>query len=336
MNVAGSGGVETARTGAGQGSIAATIIPDGAKAMTADWLNYHHLLYFWTVAKEGSITRACEKLHLAQPTISGQLKKLEDSLGEKLYQRVGRGLVLTDVGQIVFRHADEIFSIGEELAEAIKGRSSGRPVKLMVGIPEVLPKLIAFRLLEPVLYLEDKVQIVCREGPMEQLLTQLATYELDVVFSDSPAGSMVRVRAFNHSLGECGVGIFGTPRLCRQFERGLPESLNVAPFLFPAENTALRRSVDQWLLQEQLHPEVVGEFDDTALLKVFAEAGIGFVPGPLAIREEIEKQFGLRLLLEIPNAIERFYAITVERRLRHPAIVAISEAAKESLFDKPE
>lgn len=302
--------------------------------MNADWLNYHHLLYFWTVAKEGSITRACEKLHLAQPTISGQLKKLEQSLGDKLFERIGRELVLTDVGQIVYRYADEIFSIGQELGDALKGRPTGRPAKLMVGIPEVLPKLIAFRLLEPALHLDEKVQIVCREGPMEQLLTQLAVHELDVVFSDSPAGSMVRIRAFNHALGKCGVGLFGAPKLCRKFHRDLPTSLNSAPFLLPAENTAIRRSVDRWLLDSQLEPEVIGEFDDTALLKVFAEAGIGFVPGPLAIRSEIESQFGLRLLLEIPNAEERFYAITVERRLRHPAVVAISDAAKETLFSE--
>ncbi len=300
--------------------------------MNADWINYHHLLYFWMVAKEGSVTRACEKLHLAQPTISGQLKKLESALGEKLYERVGRDLVLTDVGQMVYRYADEMFAIGQELGDALKGRATGRPVKLLVGIPDVLPKLIAFRLLEPALHLEEKVQIVCREGPMEQLLSQLATHELDVVFSDSPAGSMVRIRSFNHALGECGVGLFGNAQLCRQFERGLPESLSSAPFLLPAENTAMRRSIDEWFLDVNISPQVVGEFDDTALLKVFAEAGIGFVPGPLAIRPEIERQFGLSLLLEIPNAIERFYAITVERRIRHPAVMAISEAAKESLF----
>lgn len=297
-----------------------------------DWLNYHHLLYFWTVAKEGSITRACEKLHLAQPTISGQLKKLEESLGEKLYERVGRDLVLTDVGQVVYRYADEIFSIGRELVDTLKGRPTGRPVRLNVGIPDVLPKLIAFRLLEPVLHLEDRVQIICREGPMEQLLTQLATHELDVVFSDSPAGSMVRIRAFNHILGECGLGVFGTAHLCEQYRKGLPESLNGAPFLLPAENTAMRRSIDQWINELELQPEVIGEIDDTALLKVFAEAGIGFVPAPLAIQSEIEKQYGLQLLTDIPNAVERFYAITVERRLRHPAVVAISETVKESLF----
>ncbi|MFK7819584.1 MAG: LysR substrate-binding domain-containing protein, partial [Planctomycetaceae bacterium] len=189
------------------------------------------------------------------------------------------------------------------------------------------------RLLEPALQLEDRIKLICREGPMEQLLAQLATHELDVVFSDSPVGSMGSVRAFNHSLGECGVGLFGTPKLCRKFKTNLPHSLNGAPFFLPGEHTALRRSVAQWLYQVDIEPEVIGEIDDTALLKVFAEAGLGFIPAPVAIRAEIEKQFGLRLLMDIPNATERFYAITAERRLTHPAIVAISETVRETLFN---
>lgn len=300
--------------------------------MSNDWLNYHHLLYFWAVAREGSVTRACERLHLAQPTISGQIKKLETALGEQLFERVGRKLVLTDVGHTVYRYADEIFSIGKELQDTLKGLPTGRPMRVTVGIPDVLPKLIAFRLLEPALHLEDKVQIVCREGSMEDMLTRLATHDLDVVLSDSPVGSMVSIRAFNHPLGECGVGIFGTPKHCRRVERKLPGSLNGAPFFLPAENTAMRRSVDQWVDELKLKPDVIGEIDDTALLKVFAEAGLGFIPAPLAIQAEIERQYGLRLLLQIPKAIERFYAITVERRIRHPAVVAISEAARQDLF----
>lgn len=301
--------------------------------MSDDWLNYHHLLYFWTVAREGSVTRASEKLHLAQPTISGQLKKLEESLGEKLYTRVGRDLVLTDVGKTVYRYADEIFSIGRELVDTIKGRPTGRGLRLVVGLPDGLPKLIAFRLLEPVLQMEEKVQIVCREGPMLSLLTRLATHELDVVFADSPASPLVSVRAFNHSLGECGIGVFGVPALCDRFNSDLPGSLNEAPFILPAEGTLMRRSVDQWIDEAKFYPEVVGEMDDTALMKVFAEAGVGFIPAPLAIAAEIETQFGLHLLLEIPGAIERFFAITVQRRLQHPAVLAISQAAKNALFN---
>ncbi len=300
--------------------------------MLDDWLNYHHLLYFWAVAKEGSVNAACQRLHVAQPTVSGQIKKLEAALGEKLLERSGRSVALTDIGQVVFRYADEIFSIGKELRDTLSGRVTDRPTALHVGLPEVLPKLIAFRLLEPAMQLQDRVKLICREGPMDQLLAQLATHELDVVFSDSPVGSLTSVRAFNHALGECGVGLFGTPRLCRQYQRNIPESLNGAPFFLPGEHTALRRSVAQWLYQFDVEPEVVGEIDDTALLKVFAEAGMGLIPAPLAIQAEIEKQFGLRLLLEIPNATERFYAITAERKLKHPAVVAISDAVRSTLF----
>ena len=304
--------------------------------MSADWLNYHHLLYFWTVAREGSITAACQKLHLAQPTISGQLKKLEQQIGGKLYERVGRELILTELGQTVFKYADEIFTIGEELSDAIKGRPTGRPVRLHVGVPEVLPKLIVFRLLQPALSLPEPVQLVCREGAQQQLLTMLAAHELDVVFSDSPAGSFVRVRAFNHSLGSCGVGVFGTERLCKQFGRRPPESLSGAPFLMPSSGTALRRSIEQWLLENEIPVRTIGEFDDTALMKVFAESHVGFVPAPMAIENEIRQQFDLHCVCEIPNAKEEFYAITVERRLRHPAIVAISDAARQELFGNRE
>lgn len=300
--------------------------------MSADSLNYHHLLYFWTVAREGSITAACRKLHLAQPTISGQLKKLEARIGGKLYERVGRKLVLTELGQTVYRYADEIFSIGEELSDAIRGRPTGRPVQLHVGVPDVLPKLIVFRLLQSVLSLPEPVQLICHEAAQEQLLTMLAAHELDVVFSDSPAGSFVRVRAFNHPLGECGVGIFGTKQLRRQYGRSFPRSCGDAPFLLPGQGTTLRRSVEQWLYETGIHVRVIAEFDDTALMKVFAEAHIGLVPAPLAIKDDIRQQFDLHLIGVVPKATEQFYAITVERKLRHPAVVAISDAAREELF----
>jgi len=260
------------------------------------------------------------------------LKKLEESLGEKLYTRAGRDIVLTDVGRTVYRYADEIFTIGRELVDTIKERPTSRGIRLVVGLPQVLPKLIALRVLEPVLPMEEKVQIVCREGSMHDLLPQLATHELDVVFADSPASPLVSVRAFNHALGECGIGVFGVPELCEKFRDDLPDSLSGAPFIMPAEGTLMRRSVDQWISESDFYPEVGGEMDDTALMKVFAEAGVGFIPAPLAIAAEIKAQFGLSLLLEIPGAIERFYAITVQRRLQHPAVLAISQTAKSALF----
>lgn len=300
--------------------------------MSADWLNYHHLLYFWTVAKEGSVTAACEKLHLAQPTISGQLKKLEQQVGGKLYERVGRQLVLTDLGNTVFSYADEMFTLGEELADVIKGQPSGQPIQFHVGVPQVLPKLIVFRLLEPVLALPEEFQLVCHEGSQEYLLTSLATHDLDVVLSDSPAGSLVRIKAFNHALGESGIGLFGTQQLIDRYGSDFPENFAGAPLLVPSLGTAMRRSIDQWILEGEHTVRIVGEFDDTALMKVFAEANTGFVPAPLAVKSDILKQFSLHLLCEIPKAREQFYAITLERRLRHPAIVAISDFAKTQLF----
>ncbi|CAK9015270.1 Transcriptional activator protein NhaR (Na(+)/H(+) antiporter regulatory protein), partial [Durusdinium trenchii] len=243
----------------------------GHSIVAADWLNYHHLLYFWTVAREGSISAACEQLHLAQPTISGQLRKLEQRVGGKLYRRIDRKLVLTELGQTVFKYADEMFTIGQELSEVLQGQPTGRPLKLNVGVPEVLPKLIAYRLLEPALQMADSVQLVCHEAPQSQLLARLASHELDVVFSDAPAGSFTHIRAFNPMLGECGVGVFGTSKLLKQFAHSPPHSLYDAPFLLPASGTALRRSLDQWLLQTDVPVRVVAEFDDTALMKVFAE-----------------------------------------------------------------
>lgn len=300
--------------------------------MSADWLNYHHLLYFWTVAKEGSVTAACEKLHLAQPTISGQLKKLEQQVGGKLYRRVGRDLVLSELGETVFRYADEIFSVGEELVDVLRGRPSDHPIRFHVGVPEILPKLIVFRLLQPVLSLPEPVQLVCHEGSQTQLLTKLAAHELDVVLSDSPAGSFVRVRAFNHPLGESGIGLFGTQLLKDQYGHAFPDSFRDAPLLMPSAGTEIRRSVDQWLLESEIPVRIIGEFDDTALMKVFAEANTGFVVAPLAIEKDILTQFSLHLVTVLPGVREQFYAITLERRLRHPAVIAISEVARGTLF----
>lgn len=300
--------------------------------MSDDWLNYHHLYYFWTVAREGSITKASEKLHLAQPTVSGQLKTLEESFGEKLFIRSGRQLVLTDAGHTVFRYADEIFTIGRELVDTVRERRTDQSLRLVVGLPQVLPKLIAFRLLQPVLMMETKVQLVCREGPLMDLLSRLAAHELDVVFADSPATALVSVKAFSHALGECGIGIFGVPSLCLRYQKGIPRSLNDAPFIMPTEGTLMRRSIEQWISEAGICPEVIGEMDDTALMKVFAEAGTGFIPAPLAITKELKSQFGLDLLLQIPNGVERFYAITLQKRMQHPAVLAISRSAMTGLF----
>ncbi len=297
-----------------------------------NWINYHHLLYFWTVAKEGSIARATSELRLAQPTISGQIRSLEESLGEKLFQRSGRNLILTDVGRVVFRYADEIFSLGRELQDVLKGGPSSRPLCLLVGVADVVPKLVAYRLLEPALRLSEPVQIVCREDKPDRLLAELAVHHLDVVLSDAPVGPTIRIRAFNHLLGECGVVFMAAPRLAAAYRRGFPKSLDGAPLLLPTENTTERRSLDQWLMSKGIRPRVVGEFEDSALLKVFGQTGNGIFAVPSVIETEVQRQYQVQAIGRVEDVRERFYAISVERRLKHPAVVAISEAARKKLF----
>lgn len=297
-----------------------------------DWLNYHHLLYFWVVAREGSISKACEQLQLAQPTVSSQLQKLERSLGEKLFDRVGRNLKLTDTGQLVYQYADEIFSLGRELTDAIKGRPTGRAMRLTVGAPEVIPKLIVHQLLQPALELDEPVQLVCREGKLDHLLQELATHNLDIVISDSPTGSLTHIKAFNHSLGDCAVAVFAAAELAKQYRRGFPDSLEGAPMLLPTGNTWMRRALDQWFDDRDIRPQVVAEFEDMALLKVFGQSGLGIFPGPAAIDKEICRQYNVRAIGRIEEVREQYFAISVERRLKHPAVVAISTAAREQLF----
>lgn len=297
-----------------------------------DWLNYHHLLYFWTAAKEGSITRAAEALHLSQPTLSTQIGKLEKSLGVKLFDRKGRSLVLTDTGQVVYRYADEIFSLGRELVDAVRGRPGEDAIRLLVGVPDVLPKLIVYRLLKPALELDESVKLVCHEGKLNDLLSDLALHRLDIVLADSPLTPNVSVRAFNHLLGQCSVTVFGTPTLARKYRRGFPQSLNGAPMLLPTQTTTLRRSLEQWFDRHDIRPNVKHEFEDSAVLKVFGQEGEGLVVVPTAMEREVEEQYSLKPLGRIEEITERFYAISVERRLKHPAVVAISEAAKEDLF----
>lgn len=297
-----------------------------------EWLNYHHLLYFWAVAREGSVTRASEQLHLAQPTVSGQLKALEEALGEKLFERTGRRLVLTDVGRVVFRYADEIFSLGRELQDTLKGRPTGRPIRFTVGVADAVPKLIAYRLLLPALSLPEPVHVVCRDGKPERLLAELSVHALDLVLSDAPVGAEVKVKAYSHLLGETPVAFFGTEALAAAHRKGFPRSLDGAPVLLPTEGSSLRRSLDQWFDTEGLRPRVAGEIEDRALLKVFGQAGVGLFPAPVAIEAEVRAQFGVKLVGRVDAVKERFYALSAERKLKHPAVVAISQAARRRLF----
>jgi LysR family transcriptional activator of nhaA len=299
-----------------------------------DWLNYHHLLYFHTVAKEGSVSRAAKSLRLAQPTLSGQIRKLEEAFDEKLFARSGRNLVLTEMGQLVFRYADEIFAIGRELTDTLRGRPSGRPSRLVVGIADVVPKLITARLLEIALALPDPVQISCHEGKSERLLADLALHGFDLVITDAPLPVHLSVKAYNHPLGETPVTFFGTREVAGRYRRRFPNSLEGAPMLLPTPNTQLRHSLDKWFQEHDVRPRVVAEFEDSALLKVFGQHGHGIFPAPSVLEAEVCRQYGVRKIGRAETVIERFYAISVERRIKHPAVAAITEAARERIFKR--
>ena len=296
------------------------------------WLNYHHLYYFWTVAREGTIARACARLHLTQPTISGQLRALESSLAAQLFERVGRNLVLTATGRIVFGYADEIFAVGRELQDTLQGRPPGRPLRLLVGVASTMANEIAYRLLEPALRLPEPVQLICEHGRPDALLGQLAVNALDVVLADAPVSPTAKIRAFNHLLGECDVVIMGAPALAARYRRGFPRSLEGAPFLLPAENTVLRRSLEQWFDAVGIRPQARGEFADPGLLKIFGRTSVGVLAVRAAVERETRQQYGVVVIGRIRSIRERFYAISVERKLKHPAVVAITAAARGKLF----
>lgn len=297
-----------------------------------EWLNYHHLFYFWTVAHEGGLLPASRKLRVTHSTVAAQVRALEESLGEKLLARSGRRVVPTEVGLVVLRYADEIFSLGRELVDAARGRPTGRPLRVAVGIVDVLPKLVARRLVSPALELATPVRLVCQEDRLDRLLAELAAHSLDVVLSDSPPTPTGSVRVFGHVLGESEVSLFAEPSLAKKLGRGFPRSLEGAPLILPTEGAALRRSIDAWLAQLRVRPEVVAEVGDSALLKSFGQTGLGAFPAPSVVRDEVMKQYGVREIGVARGVLERFYAITAERRFDHPAVVAITERARAELF----
>ncbi len=296
-----------------------------------EWINYHHLLYFWVVAKEGSIARACKELHLAQPTISGQLRALELNFGEKLFSRVGRRLMLTETGQLVFQYADEIFGLGRELSDVLKGRPRGRPLRLTVGISDLIPKLIAYRILQPAFTLKEPVQLICYEDQPDQLLLELSRHRLDLVLSHTAATS-VNVRVFNHRLGSCGVTLFATAALAAQYRKGFPQRLDGAPFLLPMERSASRRALEQWFAGAGIHPRVIGEFQDNALMGAFGQAGAGIFPAPGAIEKEVRRIYRVSVIGRLDAVVEEFYAVSAERKINHPAVAAVTETARNKLF----
>ena len=298
-----------------------------------EWLNYHHLLYFWMVAREGSVARASKRLRLAEPTISGQIRRLEEALGEKLFRREGRRLVLTDVGRVALGYADTIFPLGHELLETVRGRSTGRPLRLVVGVTDALPKTIVRRLLEPALRLGTPVRLVCREDrSLDGFLAELAIHSIDLVLADAPAGPELAVRLFSHLLGECGTSFFAHGRAANRLRGHFPESLDGAPFLLPGRNAELRRDLEDWFESHKLRPRIVGEIDDSALVKVLGETGVGAFAGPTASEAEVLDRYRVRVIGRANTLRQRFYAISAERRLSHPAVVAIADTAREITF----
>lgn len=297
-----------------------------------DWLNYHHLLYFWTVVREGGLAPAARKLRVAQPTLSTQIHALEASLGEPLFTKQGRRLVPTEMGRVVSRYADEIFGLGRELLDTVKGRPTGRLERLRVGIADAVPKLIVRRLLESVRGLSEPVRLICTEGKPEPLVAELGALTLDVVLSDAPIPAPSPIKAYHHLLGESPVSLFAGPTLARRLRAGFPKSLDGAPFLLPTENVALRRALDDWFEENEIRPDVIAEFEDSALLAAFGQEGGTVFVGSSAIEREIATQYDARRIARLPSVRERFYAITVDRRIKHPGVVAISQAARQRLF----
>jgi LysR family transcriptional regulator, transcriptional activator of nhaA len=295
------------------------------------WPNFHHLLYFWMVAQHGTISQAAKELLLTPQTISSQLRNLEKSLGEELFIRAGQRLSLTERGELVFTYADEIFGLGRELVETLRA-GHRRQLNLRVGISIAVPKLIAHHLLESAFELERSVRLVCHEAENQTLFSELILHSVDVLLTDTPVPNTIKAQAFNHLLGECGVSFLATESLARKYKKGFPESLNQAPFLLPIEGTVMRTSLDRWLRNLQIQPEVVGEFDDVGLMKAFGQGGRGIFVVPRVIEREVCRQYKVRCIGQVDEIVERFYAISVERKVRHPAVIAICEQARTEFF----
>jgi LysR family transcriptional regulator, transcriptional activator of nhaA len=297
-----------------------------------EWLNYHHLRYFWTVARKGGVRKAAEELHVSQPSISAQLRLLEESLGQKLFRRSGRNLVLTETGQLVLNYADEIFSAGRELMNAVKQRPGKHPVRVSIGLTDAFPKLIAFRILQAAFRSEAAVHMICREGEIGPLVNHLQSHRLDIVLADEPASSALKAKTFNHRLGRSGVTFCAVPSLAAKLRRNFPESLDGAPALLPTQNMGMRAALETWFDSNAIRPRLVGEFEDSALMEVCSTGGRGFTAVHTVVDRAALKHFGLRVIARVDECGTDFYAITAERRVKHPAAVAITEHAYSSVF----
>ncbi|MBI1945236.1 MAG: LysR family transcriptional regulator [Deltaproteobacteria bacterium] len=295
-------------------------------------LNYHHLHYFWVTAGRGTLTGAARELRVSPSTISTQLKLLEEQLGEALFARHGRRLVLTEMGRVVQSYADQIFVLGQELTHAVNARGGGSRRRCVVGISDAVPKLVALRLLEPAFRLSEELRFVLEERTPEELFAGLAAHRLDVVVHDAPVPPGSPLRAYNHLLGKSEVELFAAPALAARLRPDFPRSLHDAPVVLPARPSSLRASVDRWLADAGVHPRVRAEVEDSALLKVLGQAGLGAFPAQAAIREEVERVYGVRSVGVLTGVEERTWVISVERRVRHPAVVAMVAAGRGELF----
>lgn len=298
-----------------------------------DWLNYHHFLYFWVVATEGTIVKAGEKLRLAHPTISGQINALEKSLGTKLFTRSGRRLVLTEAGQIAFRYAEEIFTLGRDFVDTIQGHASDRPLHLVVGVSDVLNPSLVRRFLQPAFALNHNIEIVCRsDKSVEEFLTQLALHRIDLVLSDRPVMPGLPVKAYSHLLGGCGTTFFAVADMAKKLRRKFPDSLEGTPFIMPGTQSALRGALADWFTTLGVRTKIVAECDDSALGKDFGSVGMGVFAAPAVIETEVKRQYGVSVVGRTADVKQQFYAISVEKKIKHPAVSAICDAAKHEIF----
>lgn len=295
-------------------------------------LNYGHLQYFHAIAREGSIAAAAKVLHLTPQTLSGQLRLLEEQCGAPLFDRVGRRLVLTELGELVLRYADEIFSLGAELARSVRDGAPGLAQSLRVGVSQTIPKAIAHRMIAPAFSLPEPVRVIALERPLQELLGELALHRVDVVLSDQPLPRGLSVRAVSRELGRCGVSFFGPAGPEPAEGTRAEEILGAAPLLLPAPGTPSRDRLDQWFAERDLRPRIVGEFEDSALLKIFGMHGTGLFPAPTAIEEEICEMYGVHVVVRLEDLEQRFYALTTSRRQELPAVVAITNTARNELF----
>ncbi|MEJ2309931.1 MAG: transcriptional activator NhaR [Gammaproteobacteria bacterium] len=297
-------------------------------------LNLKHLRYFWAVASHGSIARASEALFVTPQTISGQLRDLEQQIGDKLFRREGRNLVLTDTGRLVFSYADEMFRLGVELQDLLAGRTPGTSITLKVGVAMIVPKLLAYRVLEPILQMQESVRLICSEAPLVDLLADLSVHKLDVVLADSPANPALNIRAYNHMLGESGITFFSVPGQAETLRQNFPESLDGADMLIPGSGSSLRRDLDLWFQRNRISPRIIAEFDDRALMKAFGERGAGVFTSPTAVENDVLQKYGVEVIGRAEELTERYYLISAERRIKHPAVSAITEVARNTLFQQ--